>query len=75
MLRLLDIWVAGELWTADQDWIWPAFLLSYELLSEITPFIIFCWVLFKQVLHFSKKIKKNNNLAIIDAQNIIEGEE
>ena len=57
-LRLIDIWIAGELWNSEQVWIWPTFMLIYELLSEINPFLIFCWVLFKQVLYYSRQIKK-----------------
>ena len=65
-LRLIDIWIAGELWNSDQVWIWPTFMLCYEVLSEINPFLIFCWVLFKQVLYYSRQIKKNQGYEYID---------
>ena len=41
-------------------------MFIYELLSEITPFMIFCWLLFKQVLYFTRAIKKEEGLAFID---------
>lgn len=41
-------------------------MLIYELLSEINPFLIFCWMLFKQILYFSRVARRNANLAMID---------
>jgi len=66
ILRLLDIWMAGVLWKLEEQWIWPTFMLFYELLSEISPFIIFCWMLFKQVFQFNRIVKRNQGLAMID---------
>lgn len=66
IFRFLDIWMAGVLWKLEEQWIWPTFMLFYELLSEINPFVIFCWMLFKQVLQFNRIAKRNHGLAIID---------
>ena len=41
-------------------------MLCYEVLSEINPFLIFCWVLFKQVLYYTRQIKKNQGYEYID---------
>jgi len=46
-------------------WVWPSFILSYEIFSEVIPYLFFCYILFKQVRHFRKIIKHNTGLAVI----------
>ena len=49
-------------------------MFMYELLSEITPMTIFCWMLFKQILFFSKVYKINEALALIEKEKEQEGD-
>ena len=60
VLRTLYVWLWTWLWGLKNAWIWALFMFLYELASEIFPFLVFCYILIKQVRYFNKLINRNS---------------
>ena len=59
-LRCVTTWSHRGLKNVDDHkWVWPAFLIVYALLSDIIPFLIFLWLLWKQVIYFNRVYKES----------------
>ena len=70
-LRTLTTWSHRGLKRVDyHKWIWPTFLFIYSLLSDIIPFLIFLWLLLKQVRYFEREYKKIQGDSLINGSTV-----
>lgn len=63
ILRMLFVWIHNQIWRTNQAWIWPSFLFLYEVLSEVNPFLIFCYTLWRQITYFNQLVERNEHLS------------
>ena len=69
-MRTAYIWFASYVMHDIIDkvlWIWPSFLFTNALVSELYPFCFFCYILFRQILFLNRVHKRNNGLEIVHA--------
>ena len=60
VLYLTQIWTQYDLiFKTDNNILWPAYLIIYEIFGEILPILIYCYVLLSQIKLFRTKKNKD----------------